>query len=325
MDEDFSSAPRIATCMIGFSPTTAEGIPMAAATAEEWSAVFAEIRREGFSFVEVNDGWLRPADLAPGRASELVEVIRDNGLGLPAVHIQRVSVVEPSRGDANLAYTHRSIDAAAALGVDVVSTGLHQPFSSAQSDALWFWTAPGPKDVDDPEVRQRAVARIRELGTHAGELGMKLSLELYEDTYLGTAESAVRFIEEVGLRNVGLNPDVGNLIRLHRPVEDWREIYRATLPYANYWHLKNYARDEAGDGSWQTAVPSTLATGVINYREVIADAIAGGYDGVFTCEHYGGDPLTVCGENARYIDRMVANARHRHSAASSSTRPQLVA
>jgi sugar phosphate isomerase/epimerase len=128
---------------------------------------------------------------------------------------------------------------------------------------------------------------------------------------LGTAQSAVDFIQDVNLPNVGLNPDVGNLIRLHRPVEDWRMLYEMTLPYATYWHLKNYQRDEAPDRSWCVSLPSTLRDGIINYREVTQRAIELGYDGVFVCEHYGGDVLGVTGENARYLTKLLDRAKSR--------------
>ncbi|MFX9649778.1 TIM barrel protein, partial [Acinetobacter baumannii] len=77
------------------------------------------------------------------------------------------------------------------------------------------------RNPDDPDTRARAVGRIRELGRHAAELGLEVSLEMYEDTYIGTADDAVRFVTDVDLPNVGINPDIGNLIRLHRPVEHW--------------------------------------------------------------------------------------------------------
>ncbi len=117
-----------------------------------------------------------------------------------------------------------------------------------------------------------------------------MALEMYEDTYLGTADSAVRLVDEIGLDNVGLNPDVANLIRLHRPVESWRELYAKTLPYANYWHVKNYMRDEAADGSWATSVPTTMKAGLIDYRQVIRDAVELGFDGIILTEQYGGEP-----------------------------------
>ncbi|HEY0249511.1 MAG TPA: sugar phosphate isomerase/epimerase family protein [Gryllotalpicola sp.] len=299
----------IAATMNGARGTTPSGRPMLEAAPEEWAPVFQEIASEGFDLVELSDGWVKVAELEPARRAELATVITEAGLSVPSLHIQRVSPIAPGVGERNLAYGHASIDVAAELGVKVYNTGLHQPLSSAQQRALWFWTAPGPVDpVDDRETWDLAVRRIRELGEHAASVGLQLSLELYEDTYLGTADSAVRFVQDVGLSNVGLNPDVGNLIRLHRPVEDWRELYAATLPYANYWHAKNYQRDEAADGSWHTSTPATARDGIIDYREVIGQAISLGYQGVIVCEHYGGDVLSVAAENARYFRRMIQRA-----------------
>jgi sugar phosphate isomerase/epimerase len=271
------------------------------APAEVWDAMLGEIESVGFSLIELADSHIRPADLDPARRDEFLAIARSHGIGVPSVHLQRQSVIQPGHEERNLEYAHRTIDAAAEWGMQVFSTGLHQPFSPAQREALWFWTAQGPQDPDDPEVWGQAVSRIRELGKHAADLGLRMALELYEDTYLGTADSAVRFVEEVGLDNVGLNPDVANLIRLHRPVEDWRELYAKTLPYANYWHVKNYTRDEAADKSWATSVPSTMETGLINYRQVFKDAIEVGFDGIILCEQYGGDSLGVCATNQRYI------------------------
>ncbi|GAB3744563.1 sugar phosphate isomerase/epimerase family protein [Microlunatus parietis] len=291
----------IATCLHGIPTAGRDGVPLHDAEPEAWRAVFREVADVGFDRIELADSHLRPADYDPGRRDELLKLAAEYGIAIPSLHVARRSVIMPGHEQANLDYAHRSIDAAAAWGMEVFSTGLHQPFSAAQRSALWFWTAPGPEDPDDPEVWAAAVSRLRELGRHAGEVGLKMSLELYEDTYLGTAAGAVRLIEEVGLDNVGLNPDVGNLIRLHRRVEDWRELYARTLPYANYWHLKNYHRDEAADGSWFSSTPATLETGLINYRQVIKDAVAAGYDGILLMEHYGGDSLGVCATNQRYL------------------------
>lgn len=296
----------IASCILGLAGTTKDGTPAHDASPDFWRAQLRAIADQGFDAVEINDAWVKPALMTADRRAALGAAARDVGLEIVALHIQRVSPIAPGVGEQNLAYGHASIDAAAEMGVQVYSTGLHQPFTEAQKAALWFWTADGPVDpVDDPDVWATAVSRIRELGRHAAEVGLRLSLELYEDTYLGTADSAVRFVEEVGLDNVGLNPDVGNLIRLHRPVEDWRELYAKTLPYANYWHLKNYSRDENADRTQAVAFPSTMRDGLINYRDVVAQALELGYDGIFTCEHYGGDSIGVCGENRRYLQTLV--------------------
>lgn len=291
----------IATCLHGIPPIGRDGVALHDAGPDTWDDMLAQVQDVGFSMIELADSHIRPADLEPARRDELLAIARDRGITIPSVHLQRQSVIMPGHEERNLAYAHRTVDAAAEWGMQVFSTGLHQPFSDAQRAALWFWTAEGPKDPDDPEVWAAAVARLRELGEHAASVGLRMSLEMYEDTYLGTADSAVRLVEEIGLDNVGLNPDVANLIRLHRPIEDWREVHAKTLPYANYWHVKNYTRDESADGSWATSVPSSMEAGLINYRQVVRDAIELGFDGIFLMEHYGGDSLGNCSTNQRYL------------------------
>jgi sugar phosphate isomerase/epimerase len=275
------------------------------ADADAWADVLGQARRAGFGYVDLIDSWVRPADLDEARRAEFQAVLRENGLAAPVIAVARKSVIDPESGDANLEYDHRTIDAAAELGVPLVCLGLHRPLTEAQRGAQWFWTEQGPRDPDDPEVRALAVRRFQELGRHAAEVGVLLSLELYEDTYLGTAESAVRLVEEIGLPQVGLCPDVGNLIRLHRPIEQWRDVYAATLPYANYWQAKSYQRDEDAATGAVFAIPAPLESGIVNHREVLRMALDAGFQGIVGLEHYGGDGLSVCASNREYLRRIL--------------------
>jgi sugar phosphate isomerase/epimerase len=265
-------------------------------------ATFAEVADAGFAHVDLTDSWVRPGDLSEARLDDLRAAASEAGLKPAAISSIRRSVIDAANADANLAYSHRTLDAAARLGVGVVSFGLHQDLTPEQRRQLWFWTVEGHKDpVGDAEVWAAAVSRFRDLGRHGAEVGVLVSLEMYEDTYLGTASSAVRLVEDIGLENVGLNPDIGNLVRLHRPVEDWRVLVRETLPYANYWHVKNYFRDEDVARGWFAAFPAPLESGVINYREAFRYAISVGYQGVICTEHYGGDGLSVSASNQQYL------------------------
>jgi len=296
-------------------PLTAADWPIAAvllqfpnahdAGPEVWDDVLGQVRRAGFDRVDLMDSWVRTADLDDARRDELLAVLRQNGLTISVIPVARKSVIDPETGDDNLAYDHRTIDAAAALGVRVVCLSLHRPLTAAQQSAQWFWTIDGPKDPDDPEVRALAVRRFQELGRHAAEVGVLLSLELYEDTYLGSSASAVRLVEEIGMPEVGLCPDVGNLIRLHRPVEQWRDVYAATLPYANYWQAKSYQRDEDPASGAVFAIPAPLESGFINYREAFQFALSVGFQGIICTEHYGGDGLSVCASNREYLRRIL--------------------
>ena len=226
------SAPDWPICaaLLQFPAVSRTGEVAQDASADTWARALGQVARAGFDRVELADGWVRVADLSPARRAELGAVTRDAGLDVAAVNIVRRSVIDADHGAENLAHAHRTIDAAAELGASVVCASLHQPLTADQRSRLWFWTGQGHVDPDDDAVRALAAERFRDLGRHAASVGLLLSLELYEDTYLGSSESAVRLVTDIGLPEVGLNPDIGNLIRLHRPVEDWWEIARATLP-----------------------------------------------------------------------------------------------
>ena len=296
----------ITAALLQFPATDARGVHVNDAEASVWAGVLSEVKEAGFANADLTDSWVRPGDLSQGRLAEFKEAADAVGIGVPVISAIRRSVIEEGRWEENLAYSHRTIDAAAALGCEVVSFGLHQAITTEQQKQLWFWTVEGYKDPEgNREAWNNAVTRLRELGRHAAEVGVLLSLEMYEDTYLGTADSSVKMVQDIGLANVGLNPDLGNLIRLHRPIEDWREMVAKTLPYSNYWHMKNYIRDEDTARDMYVAMPAPMESGLINYREAFKVALSVGFQGILCTEHYGGDGLSVTASNQAYLRRHV--------------------
>ncbi len=285
---------RIAAAMLNFAPSHD-------ADEATWHNALAQVARAGFTDVDPMDSWVRLADLEPSRRAALLGICDDLGLRIPAMSTARRSVVDPDHGEENLVYGHRVIDTAAEIGASAVSMGLMQALTPRQREVLWFWTVPGATDPDDPEVRRLAVRRLRELGDHAESVGVVLALELYEDTYLGTADSAVQLVEEIGSPAVGLNPDLGNLVRRHGPVERWQDIIARTAPYTTYWHVNSYSRIEDPASSVYLSVPTSMELGVIDYRSAIATVIAAGYRGHFCAESYGGDGLSVSARNRDYL------------------------
>ncbi|MBE7213310.1 MAG: sugar phosphate isomerase/epimerase [Gluconacetobacter diazotrophicus] len=295
----------IAAAMLQYPGTLPDGSSVQDQPAEGWADALADVADAGFTEVDPTDSWLRIADLSPARLDEFRAVVHEAGLTIPAITTARRSMIDPDRGDEYFAYSHRVIDTAAAIGARSVSFGFLRQFTEAQKRALWFWTAPGHSDPEDPAVWTLAVQRVRDLATHAAGVGIEISLEMYEDTYLGTADSAVRFVTDVDHPSVGLNIDIGNLVRLHRPVEHWRSMMEKCAPFARYWHVKNYFRDEnAATGAIATA-PAPMELGVISYREAIRMALAQGFRSAFYCEHYGGDGLGVSAINREYIRRIL--------------------
>jgi len=292
----------ITAALLQFPGTDALGGVAQTADASVWRSVFQEVKDAGFGNVDLFDSWVRPGDLSTERLDELKLTAGEVGIGAPSISAIRRSVIDEDNWEDNLAYSHRTLDAAAQLGCEVVSFGLHQALTPEQKKQLWFWTVEGHHDpVDDRETWGKAVSRLQELGRHAAELGLLMSLELYEDTYLGSGDSAVRLVQDIGLSNVGLNPDMGNLVRLHRPIEVVQELIAKTVPYANYWHVKNYSRDENLASGQFMAVPAPLETGLISYREAFRTALSFGFQGIICMEHYGGDGLSVSATNQDYL------------------------
>jgi sugar phosphate isomerase/epimerase len=233
-------------------------------------------------------------------------VLSDVGLTIPAISTSRRSVMDPEHGEEYLAYSHRLLDKAAELGVPLVSFGFFQGFTEQQQRALWFWLVDGWHDDESPEARGRAASLIRELAEHAAGNGQQITLEMYEDTYVGTCDGAVQFLNEVGHDACGLNPDIGNFIRLHRPIEPVPDMLDKVLPYTNYWHVKNYLRDEDPATGQVMTFPVPMDFGLINYRAAISQALDLGFRGAFLCEHYGSDAITVIGKNRAYIRNILA-------------------
>jgi sugar phosphate isomerase/epimerase len=292
----------IGAALIQFPRRTRDGITVEDAGPTEWARVLGEVTACGFQHVDLTDTWLRPGDLTDGQREDLVRTLKDADLGVTAISVIRRSILDPEHGEANVDYALRTVEAAASIGTGVVSLGLHRPLTAQQRAAEWFWTQPGAVDQQRDEASfDLAVARFSRIALHAAGLGIQLSLEMYEDTLLGTAEAAVALVQAIDMPNVGLNPDIGNLIRLHRPIDDWEQMHLKTLPYANYWHVKNYYRDhDPATGAYFT-VPAPAESGLISYRRAIEIALEAGFQGPISVEHYGGDGLSVSARNRDYL------------------------
>lgn len=293
-------------CKMNFGSKAEDGTPIKDAPVSTWDDQLAQVAGLGFTAIDPMDDWVPVMDLTDDRFKEFKDALGRAGLSVPAVSIGRQSVVDVERGEQNVAMIHRTIDRAAELGSVIVNIGFQQALKPAQAKALWFWLAEGHHD--DPALRPLAIERVRELADHAQRNGLQISLEMYEDTYCGTSEDAVAFYKDVDHPAVGLNPDIGNLIRLHRPMPGYAEMYDQVLPYSNYWHIKNYLRDEDPATGAYFSAPVPLEYGIIDYRTVIRKALRAGFSGPFMTEHYGSDWLGVGAQNAAYIRQVLRSA-----------------
>ena len=80
------------------------------------------------------------------------------------------------------------------------------------------------------------------------------------------------------------------------------------LPYPNFWHVTNYARDEDPATGQVMTFPVPMEFGLINYRAAINQALGLGFRGAFPCEHYGSDAITVIGRYRAHVRELLATA-----------------
>ena len=273
---------------------------------DEWRLQMKKISKVGYTAFDPTDVWVPFWEFDEDQADDFIGTAKDFGLTMPSLSMGRRSVVDRARGEEYLEMTMGVVDFAVRAGTQVVNVGFMQDLTPEQQAATWFWLADGHRD--DPELRDLAVERIQQIADHAAKYDIQISLEMYEDTYCGTADDAVSFVKDVARDNVGLNADIGNLVRLHRPIESPDTMYDKVLPHTNFWHIKNYVRDEdPATGAYFTH-PAPLETGYVDYRTTIEKALRVGFEGPFVTEHYGSDWLGVGVRNLHYIRNVLALA-----------------
>ena len=176
-------------------------------------------RPMGFTEVDPTDTWVRVGDLSPERLAEFKSVLKrcrpDDTRYLDLTSQRDGSRTRRGISRIQSPAARRRGGTRRTAG----QLGFFQGFTAAQGRCSGSGSSEGWHDDETPEVRSRAAALIRELAEHAARNGQQITLEMYEDTYVGTCDEAVKFLKEVGHDACGLNPDIGNLIRLHRPIE----------------------------------------------------------------------------------------------------------
>ena len=176
----------ITAALLQFPGTDATGTHINDAEASAWADVLTEVKDAGFANADLTDSWVRPGDLSPARLAEFKQTAERRRHRHPR-HLRH----PPQR------------DRGAELGSEPgVQPPHHRRRRRARLRGRLLRAAPGAhrraaqtalvldrrghKDpVGDKETWGKAVTRLRELGRHAAEVGVLLSLEMYEDTYLG--------------------------------------------------------------------------------------------------------------------------------------------
>jgi len=276
-----------------------------AAGPEAWRRDLQRLKHCGFDAMDLVDSWLRVDLLSVAEQTQLHQVLAETGIELVGVSVIRASVIDPEGGEAHLSRTLAAVEAAATLGAPVVGVGFHRQLAGPQLRQQ-FWVAPHPQDDPSPQNFELACRRLRMICDRAAMRSIEVSLELHESTLLDRSERVLRLIDGTNASNLGVNLDIGNLVRLpHELPEPWRETVDRLAPRVNYWHLKNYLRMEHLSGLVMST-PCSIDEGEIDYRYAVDAVLGSGYDGPLCLEHYGGDALAAMQRGALYLTDLLA-------------------
>jgi sugar phosphate isomerase/epimerase len=256
----------------------------------ERGRVFEWAAGAGFAGVEVSPHWL---DIVGLQQSEMQQV-RDEalavGLAVAGVNINRCILTRHRRAQEHLALLHRAVEAANWLQAPLVTLSLSMPLGSGPAVV---------RGCDFLEIERKETADcLGRLAEYAGERDIQLSLELHDDGMLDTAGLCLDMVSRVRAENVGVNPDLGNLVRSTVDA-DWRETLQWLAPHANNWHVKNYRQGR----------PSPVWDGDIDYVAAFQIMRAAGYDGWVSIESYFDEVLDLQTRSLAYLMPLAAIER----------------
>lgn len=205
-----------------------------------------------------------------GAVSEIARITREAGLEFSGIGGYTLA---PDRDD-----VRRTLRATAELGAGQVRVRI--PFNDVQDYRTVF-----AQTRDDLEWA----------AAEAGALGVKVLVELHHQTISSSASAALRLVDGIDPRTIGVIHDLGNLVIEGQ--EDTRAGLQLLGEYLAHVHVKNAVWQRTGqtgldgDVRWESAW-APLREGIASVPDYFRALAEVGYDGWVTLEDFStGAPL----------------------------------
>ncbi len=253
-----------------------------------------ELGAEGIQIYAVSN-YLNMLKDSPERIAEIKRLCDENGLAVSAVcaDLGGHGFADLAGNRERIEKTKKILDASAVLGTKVLTTHIGVV----------------PSDPQDP-VYKGMVNILREIGSYAADRGFTLAIETGPET----PELLLRFLQDIGVRGVGVNMDPANLVMVQNA--DPANAVRLLGKYIVHTHAKDGIQyrtcdakrvyDAFAEGGFDQLIQETgelfaelpLGKGKVPWDRYLAALNDIGYEGFLTVER-------ECGENP---DRDIANA-----------------
>jgi sugar phosphate isomerase/epimerase len=264
------------------------------------------VKSMGFDAVEV--GVDESADQATAR--DLASEVEDHGLGIGAVRAGG-ALNHPLSSARAFERLQRAIRYAGWTGAPVVNTALVSPpthpggpGSGRQGEQV----SQGASRTASEQDFALTAERLRAAGHIAADLNLNISIEVHQGSIADNSTATLHLLDLVGLKNVGANPDLGNIYwHYEEPEETPEAAIVALAPRSVYWHCKNLQRVNIPElrRSFFQRVP--LPDGEIDYRFAISAMLDAGYSGFLAVEGaQKGDALSQDRRGLEYVQRVLS-------------------
>jgi sugar phosphate isomerase/epimerase len=269
------------------------------------------IREAGFSGVEIPaGGWL--ANKADDQtARDLGSELRD--AGVPAACVRGGGPIAHPRDGAKVRQRMAQVvDFAAAIGASVVNTTIVTPATlpdGAGSERRGEKTSQGASRYANEADFVETAKGLREVGQRAADKGLDVSIEIHQGSIADNSWSGLHLVDLIGLPNVGVNPDLGNIFWQFEDAEETSEAaITALAPKAKYWHCKNLKKVHFPQIEKAIYLRMPLDLGDIDYRFAVSAMLDAGYQGYMSIEGANtGDQLTQDIRSAEYAQSLIAS------------------
>ena len=256
-----------------------------------------EARRRFFSFardlgaegLEVEDTWLPFAEMSDADLSEFREEVAGFGLSIAALKLGRNNLCLPDERDRNLERTLRALEIASTLKTEIVTSSLTGGKTVSDPNKVIFQlgsarSVGSSREASQEDYDQTAV-RLQQVADAAAEKGLKFALEIHQGSIADNSKATLRLLEMVGRPNVGINPDLGNILWSYNiPEESWADTIQNTAGKMIFWHIKNMRRVFLPEANRSVFIRTNVPDGEIDYRYAVEVAHAAGFDGFISVE-----------------------------------------
>ncbi len=249
---------------------------------------FSFAREQGADGVEVEETWLPFWQMSESDLRAFRDELTGYNLVAGALKVGGNNLCHPKVRDQNLDRLLRSVEIASWLNTEVISSSLPGPaelYEASDNDRIGAARSYGSSRDASPEDFEQTARRLQQVADHAAKYGLKFAIEIHQNSIADNSSATLRLVEMTDRPNVGINPDLGNVLWTYNiPEESWADTIRNTASKMVFWHMKNMRRVYLPEANRAVFIRTNVPSGEIDYRYAIEIAHAAGFRGFISIE-----------------------------------------